>query len=70
MEKFYYTLTKLENSCEEQLKEHNCREGREYLAAILYAKYCVKHKRKTEIEFNKGFLIATIFWFVFIVLTY
>ena len=27
-------------------------------------------KRKTEIEFNKGFLIATIFGFVFIVLTY
>ena len=70
MEKFYNTLTKLENSCKEQLNEHNCREGREYLAAITYAKYCIKHKRRAEIEFNKGFLIATVFWFVFIVLTY
>ena len=70
MEKFYNTLTKLENSCRDQLNEHNCREGREYLAAIIYAKYCIKHKRKIEIEFNKGFLIATVFWFVFIMLTY
>ena len=70
MEKFYNTLTKLENSCKEQLNVYNYREGREYLAAIIYAKYCIKHKRKTEIEFNKGFLIATVFWFVFIVLTY
>ena len=70
MEKFYNTLTKLEYICRDQLKENDCKEGREYLAAILYGKYCIKKKKTSEEQFNKGFLIATIFWVAFILLTF